>query len=102
MIQLDSVRKGNILELVVMLILKLSRKMWFGVVNIGNISVLCDQQSYNFYSGIIQYLMNYHIYSLKSQVYLNLVFFFDDGNEILAWKTPKYYKRMMYCFSMMN
>lgn len=53
MIQLDSVRKGNILELVVMLILKLSRKMWFGVVNIGNISVLCDQQSYNFYSGII-------------------------------------------------
>lgn len=46
--------------------------------------------------------MNYHIYSLKSQVYLNLVFFFDDGNEILAWKTPKYYKRMMYCFSMMN
>jgi len=58
-----------------MLILKLSRKMCFGIANIGNISVLCDQQAYNFYSGIIQYLMNYHIYSLKSQVYLNLSFF---------------------------
>lgn len=53
MIQLGRVRKGNILELVVMLILKLSRKMWFGIANIGNICVLCDQQSYNFYSGIM-------------------------------------------------